>query len=100
MTTVFHVRLDGTFIEIKHNLRRKKLKDPVLLGAVLGNRDNARALIQFRRERQSHYLKNDFSSKTDPSTISYPSNEMKQAQFSQNRNGCLSNIFQMTSVNF
>ena len=56
MTTVFHARADGIFIKIKSNLRRKKLhkmnQGANFLGGSFSNRDNIRATIQFRREKQ------------------------------------------------
>ena len=71
MATVFHARLHGRFMEIQSNLRRKKLhrtnQDSNFLGGSFSNIDYVRALIQFRRKRKLHYLKNDFSSRTDPS---------------------------------
>ena len=51
----------GRFIEMQSNLRRKKLhrtnQGSNFLGGSFSNRDNARAPIQFRRERQPQYLK-------------------------------------------
>ena len=56
MTTVFHTWLYGKFMEIENNLRRKKLhrtnQGSNFLGGSFSNRDNVRALIQFRRESQ------------------------------------------------
>ena len=53
------------------NLRRKKLhgtnQGSNFLGENFSNRDNLRALVRFRRESQPTILKDDFSSKTDPS---------------------------------
>ena len=49
MTTVFHALPYNTFIEIQSNLRRKTLHRT--------NKDNIRALIQFRRKRQPQHLK-------------------------------------------
>ena len=61
MPTVFHVRLYGRFKEIQNNLRRKKLdranQGPNFLRGSFSNRDNVRALIQIRRERQTQHLK-------------------------------------------
>ena len=58
---------------LKCNLRSKKLRRTnqryhFLEGSFI-NRDNATAAIQFRRERQPWYLKNDFFSRTHPSTF-------------------------------
>ena len=56
MTTVFHARLHDRFIEIQNKLRRKKLHRTTqgsnFLGDGFSSRDNVRAPIQFRRERQ------------------------------------------------
>ena len=56
MTTVFHARLHDQFIEIQNKLRRKKLHRTTqgsnFLGDGFSSRDNVRAPIQFRRERQ------------------------------------------------
>ena len=70
MTTVCHARLYGTFIEIKKQLRERETSYYELkfyfFGGSLSNRDNVRALIQFRRERSGlRIFKNNFSSK-DP----------------------------------
>ena len=58
-------------IEIQSNLRRKKLhrvnQGSNFLGDTFSNRDNVRAPIQFRWESQPIILKDDFSSKIDPS---------------------------------
>ena len=47
MTTIFHVRLYGKFIEIKRNFRRKKLDTTNqgfnFLGGNFSNEDNVRA---------------------------------------------------------
>ena len=52
MTTVFHARLHGRFVEIKSNLRRKKLyrtnQNSVFLEGSFNNRDVITP-IQFRR---------------------------------------------------
>ena len=82
MTTVPHTWPCGRFIEIQSNLRRKKLhrtnEGSNFLGGSFTNRDNVIATIQFRRK--SHHpattqpppsiLKEDFSSRTDPSIFS------------------------------
>ena len=54
MTIVFHARLDERFIQIKHDLSRKKLHrtnygSTLLLSVTVS--------LKFRSERQSHYLK-------------------------------------------
>ena len=71
MTTVFHARLFGRFIEIQNNLRRKKLSRTNqsfnFLEGSFSSRDNVTTVIQFRRERQPEHFENDFSSKKDPS---------------------------------
>ena len=57
----------------KSSLRRKKLhgtnQGSDFLGDDFSNRDNLRALVQFRRESQPTILKDDFSSRTDPSNF-------------------------------
>ena len=71
MTTVFYAWPYGRFIKIQSNLRRKKLhrtnQSSNFLGDTFGNRDNVRAPLQFRTEVNPSILKDDFSSKTDPS---------------------------------
>ena len=71
MTTVFHAWLYVRFIEIQSNLRRKKLhrknQSSNFLAGSFSNRENLRAPIQFWRESQPQHLKDDFSSRTDPS---------------------------------
>ena len=71
MTTVFHARLFGRFIEIQNNLRRKKLnrtnQSSNSLEGSFSSRDNVTTVIQFRRERQPEHFENDFSSRKDPS---------------------------------
>ena len=62
MTTVFHVWPYGRFIiEIKSNLRRKKLhrmnQGSNFLGGSFSNKNNVRAPIQVRREGQPQHLK-------------------------------------------
>ena len=61
MTVAFHTWLYGRFIEIKSNLRRKKLhrmnQGSNFLGGSFSNRDNVRSPIQFRRESQPQHLK-------------------------------------------
>ena len=61
-TTVFHASLDSRFIEINFNLKRKKLyrvkKTSNFLSDRFSSRDNTSAPIQFRKERQCHYLQN------------------------------------------
>ena len=51
----------GRFIKIKSKLRRKKLHrtnhGPNFLGGTFSNRDNVRALVQFRRETQPQHVK-------------------------------------------
>ena len=70
MNKVFHAWLHGRFIEIKSNLRRKKLhrtyKGSNFSESSFSNRDYMRASIQFRRERQSHDLERWFSLKNRP----------------------------------
>ena len=55
MTTVFHGRLYGRFIEIKNNFRRKKLHEvnhgSNFLGGSFSNKDNVRVPILFRKEK-------------------------------------------------
>ena len=65
MTTVFHVRPYGRFIEIQSKLRWKKIWifeniwAPIFLKAV--------SAVQFRRERNLSVWKDHFSSRTYPS---------------------------------
>ena len=55
MATVFHARSYGSFIEIKCNLRRKKLhrtnQGSNFLGGTSSNRDNVGAPVQCKRKR-------------------------------------------------
>ena len=73
LTTVFYACPYDRFIEIQSNLRRKKLQrmnqgSSFLVGS-FSNKDNARTIIQFRRKINPSILKDDFSSRTDPSII-------------------------------
>ena len=67
MTTVCHARLYGTFIEIKKQLRERETSYYELkfyfFGGSLSNRDNVRALIQFRRDPVSESSKIIFPQK-------------------------------------
>ena len=67
VTTVFHVRAYGRFIEIHSNLRRKNIyktnQGSNFLGYSFSNSDNVQALIQFRRETQPRNLRRSFSLK-------------------------------------
>ena len=63
MTTIFHMQQYGGFIEIRSNLKRKKLH---LLEGTFNNRDNVRVSIQFRRESQPQHLKIKFFLKNRP----------------------------------
>ena len=71
MTTVFHTWVYGRFIEIQSKHRTKKLhttnSGSHFLGGSFSNRDKVKAPIQFRREGQPIILKDDLSSRTDPS---------------------------------
>ena len=74
MTKLFHARSGSRFIEIQSNLFRKKKfyrtnQGSKFLGVSFRNRDNVRAVTQFRRERQPQHLKIDFCSRTDPSSF-------------------------------
>ena len=70
MTTVFHAKLNGIFIEIQSNPRRKKLhktnQGSNFLGGSFSNGDNVRAQIQFRREIQLQHLIRWFFLKNKP----------------------------------
>ena len=61
-------RTSQDMTEMQSNLRRKRLyrlnQGSNFLGGSFSNRDNVRASIQFRTERQPQH---DFSSRTDPS---------------------------------
>ena len=61
MTTIFHAKPYGTFIEIKSNLKGKKLhrtnQSSHFLGGSFSDRDSVRAPIQLRRERNPQHLK-------------------------------------------
>ena len=71
MATVFHAWPYCRFIEILSNLRRKKLlkrnQGSNFLEGNFSNSNNVRALIQPRKEVNTSIIKDDFSSKTDPS---------------------------------
>ena len=64
MRTVLHARLYGRFIEIQNNLWRNRLQrtnqGSNFFGSSFSNRENVRAPIQFRRERQPKHLKRWF----------------------------------------
>ena len=70
MTALLHTWPYGRFIEIKSNLRRKKLhrtnQGSNFLGGSFSNRDNVRAPIQFRRKSQPQHLKRWFFLKNRP----------------------------------
>ena len=74
MTAVFHARPYGGFIEIRRNLRRKKLHTTNQGFKFLGNnnRKSVRVPVQFGRERQTQHLKNYFSSTDSFILISTP----------------------------
>ena len=61
MATVFQTRPSGRFIEIKSQLRRKKLyrtnQGSNFFGDSFSNRDNLGVLIQFRGETKSQHVK-------------------------------------------
>ena len=73
MTTVFHTWVYGRFIEIQSNLRRKKFHRTNqgfnFLGGSFTNKENLRAPIQFGKKVKPSILKDDFSSKTDPTIL-------------------------------
>ena len=81
MTTVFHARPYGRFIEIQNNVRRKKVhrtsQDSNFLGDSFSNRDNIRVPNQFRRERQPQLHKRLFFLKNRPINF-----HIKQKKFS------------------
>ena len=60
MTTVFHARPYGRFIEIGSNFRKRKLyrmsQGQIFLGDSFRNGHDVSAQIQFRRENQSQNL--------------------------------------------
>ena len=71
LTVVFHPRPDGRYIELKHNLKRKKLFRTNQDSNFFGGTCYSRGMVSknpnpIRRERQSSFLKDDFSSSTDP----------------------------------
>ena len=71
MTIIFHAWSDGRLVEVQSNHKRKKLhrtnEGSNFLKGSFSNRDNVRAPIQFKREVNPSILKDDFSSRTDPS---------------------------------
>ena len=65
MTTVFHARSYGRFIEIQSNFRKNKLDNRTnqgsnFRGVSFSNRISVRGPIQFRRESQPKHLKRWF----------------------------------------
>ena len=70
MTTVFHARPYGRFIDIQSNLRGMKPhgtnQGSNFLGGSFSNRNNIRGPIKFRRERQAHLFKRLFFLKNRP----------------------------------
>ena len=73
MTTVFHGRPYGRFVEIQSNLWNKKVhrtnQGSNFLGGSFSNKDNVRDPIQLRIESQPQHRKDDFSSRTDASIL-------------------------------
>ena len=71
VTTVFHTWAYGRFIEIQSSLRRKKLhrtnQGSNFLGGSFSNRDNIKVESNLQEEVNPSILKDDFSSRTDPS---------------------------------
>ena len=71
MTTAFTAGSYDRFIEIKSNFSRKKLhradQSFSFLRETFSNRDNVRVLNQFRSKGNPSFLKDDFSSRVDPS---------------------------------
>ena len=82
MTTVFHAWPYGRFIEIKNNLRIKKLqrknKGSNFLGGTFSTRDNVRISIQFRTESQPKHLKRWFFLKNRPIHFYISSNRVNR----------------------
>ena len=70
MTTVLRARLYGRSIEIKSNLRRKKLhkanEGSNFLGGSVSNRDNVKVPNHLEEEDNPSILKDDFPLSTDP----------------------------------
>ena len=69
MTRIYHAWPYGRFIEIKSNLRGKKIHTILrsnFLGGSFSNRDNVRAPIKFKREGQPQHLKRLFFLKNRP----------------------------------
>ena len=70
MSRPFYTRLYDTFIKIQSNHRRNKLhrmnQGSNFLGGNFSNRDNVRAPIQIRREREPQHLKRWFLLKNGP----------------------------------
>ena len=64
MKAISHARPYGRFTEIQSSLRRKKLnrmnQGYYFIGDSFGYRNNVRAPIQFKRERQPQHLKRRF----------------------------------------
>ena len=71
MTTVFHAKSYGRFIEIKSILREKKLHrrnhGSSFLGGSFSNRDNLGIQFNLEEKNSSKTLKDNFSSRIDPS---------------------------------
>ena len=89
MSASFLAKLDGRFIKIHCNLRRKKLHRTSQVSNILVDcfTDNVRAQIQLKRDRQSHILKDDLSSIADPPIFIsiaavIENGQMKQVEFS------------------
>ena len=74
ITTVIHAWPYGRLLEIQSNLSRKKLhrrhQGSNYLGGNFSNRDNIRTPTQFRGQVNPSNLKDDFSTRTDPSIFS------------------------------
>ena len=70
MKTVFHTRSDGRFIEIKCNLKKNKLQrtnqSSYFLEGSCSHKFIVKSWIQFRRGKQSQFLKGCFFIKDSP----------------------------------
>ena len=92
MTTIFHARPYGRFMEVQSKLRRKKLhrtnQDSDFLGDSFSKGDNVTGPSNLEEKDNLSILKDDFSSRTNPSIFPSRAPELlhwlnEQAEFFQ-----------------
>ena len=95
MTTIFHARTYSRFMEVQSKLRRRKLhrtnQDSDFLGDSFSKGDNVTGPSNLEEKDNLSILKDDFSSRTDPSIFTSRAPELlhwsnEQAEFFQHWN--------------